>query len=275
MGKGPGQGEETDACGPCGFEQARNFIDCGTRCKNVIDKKDGTAAHGSGAQEMKSAADIDSPRLASEKTLREDGRPTNQTPRKKPRAPEEFVDSLGEKTGLVEFAFKAPARVEGNRKNPIVGSKRDAPREKLGQLGIKNPEEVAAPLKLNLVEEFFDEAIVAEKRPALLRGGKRHPDSFFRRFKPKRVEPVEAFSAEPFFFEFEETAANRAQTRIKKSEEGFSQKGNFKRKFHDGLLYWREEEGSRTRTERTGTFPHAAPPQCCFAANVPDLRRMS
>lgn len=251
MGKGPGQGEETDAYSPRGFEQARNFIDCGTRRKNVVNKKDGTAAHGSGAEEMKSAADIDSPRLAPQKALGENGRPTNQSPRQKPRAPEEFVDSLGEKTGLVEFAFKAPARVEGNRKNPIVGSKRGAALKKLGQLGIKNSKEVAAPLEFDLVEEFFDEAVIAKKRPAFLGGGKRHTDSLFRRFKPKRVEPMEAFSAEPFFFEFEEVVANRAQTRIKKSEEGFSQEGKFKRKFHDGLLYWTAEQGSRTRNGNT------------------------
>lgn len=117
---------------------------------------------------MKGPADIDSPGLASQKTLGKDGRPTNQSPREKPRAPENLVNSLGEKSRLIEFPFESSAWIEGNRKNPIVGSKRSAALEKRGYFRIKNSEEVAASPELDFVEEFFDEAVVAKKRPALL-----------------------------------------------------------------------------------------------------------
>ena len=59
------------------------------------------------------------------------------------------------------------------------------------------------------------------------------------------MEIAKTGAAKPPFLEFEESTAGGAKAGIEKPQEGFSIQGKLMSKFHERLLYWRGESGSR------------------------------
>jgi len=149
----------------------------------------------------------------------------------------DFVDLVCEEAGLIEFPLEAASGIEGDREEAIVGGELAAPVEEAGQVRVEKLKEIPAFSEFDFVEDFLDGVLIAKEGPPLVSISQVESDPFLGREESHFLKVIPTVQAEAFFFQLKESSAGRAETWIKKPQEGLPITGKNVLRFHGGLLY--------------------------------------